>query len=575
MRFASIGSRQRRQRAGRRGRPHARADRLRVRRPRHRRAARRASASRPSRPRRDPRHARAFRSRRRRAPRSRRATTSRSGSRSARSTSVRRAHRRSCRACTGSIRTTRSPSATSRCAPSRCRTTRASRCSSSWATARRGSACSPTSASARRTSRRASPAATRWCSSATTTRRCSPAALSVSAQAAHRRPPRPPLQRCRGRAAARRSTPRGCAMWSRRTCRRRTTRPDLARAALAGALGCAPDWIGIADQATGFGWREVWAVDTTDAPAMARRAANKGNAMEKRNELYKGKAKTVYATDDPHRLVMHYRDDVSAFDGAKLAKLDRKGETNNLFNAYVMGRLAQAGIPSHFVRVLNERESLVRAMKMLPVECVVRNVVAGSMAKRYGIEEGTQAARADLRVLPQERRPARPAGQRGPHPRARMGERGRDRPDEGAHAQGERRAEAALRAPRASISSITSSSSGTRSTIRRARRPRRRVHAGRLPAVGREDRREDGQGPLPPRSRQRDRALPGSRAAHRRSNCPIERARPAARPDRQSPSVVPPIAGAPVAQISSKRLTSGLTAAGIDSSSVARGCSTW
>ena len=110
--------------------------------------------------------------------------------------------------------------------------------------------------------------------------------------------------------------------------------------------------------------------------------------MEKRSELYKGKAKTVYATDDPHRLVMHYRDDVSAFDGAKLAKLDRKGETNNLFNAYVMGRLAQAGIPSHFVRVLNERESLVRAMKMLPVECVVRNVVAGSMAKRYGIEEG-------------------------------------------------------------------------------------------------------------------------------------------------------------------------------------------
>jgi phosphoribosylaminoimidazole-succinocarboxamide synthase len=110
--------------------------------------------------------------------------------------------------------------------------------------------------------------------------------------------------------------------------------------------------------------------------------------MEKRSELYKGKAKTVYATDDPHRLVMHYRDDVSAFDGAKLAKLDRKGETNNHINAYVMGRLAQAGIPSHFVRVLNERESLVRAMKMLPVECVVRNVVAGSMAKRYGIEEG-------------------------------------------------------------------------------------------------------------------------------------------------------------------------------------------
>jgi phosphoribosylaminoimidazole-succinocarboxamide synthase len=110
--------------------------------------------------------------------------------------------------------------------------------------------------------------------------------------------------------------------------------------------------------------------------------------MEKRDERYRGKAKTVYATDDPRYLVMHYRDDVSAFDGAKLAKLDGKGETNNRINAYVMGKLAEAGIASHFVRLLNERESLVRAMKMIPVECVVRNFCAGSMAKRYGIEEG-------------------------------------------------------------------------------------------------------------------------------------------------------------------------------------------
>ena len=112
--------------------------------------------------------------------------------------------------------------------------------------------------------------------------------------------------------------------------------------------------------------------------------------MEKRQELYRGKAKTVYATDEPRHLVMHYRDDVSAFDGAKLAKLDGKGETNNRINAFVMGRLAQAGIRTHFVRLLNERESLVKAMKMVPVECVVRNVCAGSMAKRYGIEEGTR-----------------------------------------------------------------------------------------------------------------------------------------------------------------------------------------
>jgi phosphoribosylaminoimidazole-succinocarboxamide synthase len=112
--------------------------------------------------------------------------------------------------------------------------------------------------------------------------------------------------------------------------------------------------------------------------------------MEKRDELYRGKAKTVYATSDPHRLIMHYRDDVSAFDGAKLAKLDLKGETNNRINAYVMGKLEAAGVATHFDRMLNERESLVKAMKMIPVECVVRNVCAGSMAKRYGIEEGTK-----------------------------------------------------------------------------------------------------------------------------------------------------------------------------------------
>ncbi|HVO87934.1 MAG TPA: phosphoribosylaminoimidazolesuccinocarboxamide synthase, partial [Casimicrobiaceae bacterium] len=112
--------------------------------------------------------------------------------------------------------------------------------------------------------------------------------------------------------------------------------------------------------------------------------------MDKRAELYKGKAKTVYATDDSHYLVMHFRDDVSAFDGAKLAKLARKGETNNLFNAFIMEKLVENGVPTHFVRLLDDTDSLVKAMRMLRVECVVRNVCAGSMAKRYGIEEGTR-----------------------------------------------------------------------------------------------------------------------------------------------------------------------------------------
>lgn len=111
--------------------------------------------------------------------------------------------------------------------------------------------------------------------------------------------------------------------------------------------------------------------------------------MEKRQELYRGKAKTVYTTDDPNFLVMYYRDDTSAFDGAKIAQLELKGETNNRFNAFIMEKLAEAGVGTHFVKLLNERESLVKSLQMIPIECVVRNVVAGSMAKRLGIPEGT------------------------------------------------------------------------------------------------------------------------------------------------------------------------------------------
>jgi len=110
--------------------------------------------------------------------------------------------------------------------------------------------------------------------------------------------------------------------------------------------------------------------------------------VEKREELYRGKAKTVYATDDPELLWLTFRNDTSAFDGQKVAQLDRKGEVNNKINAFVMGKLEAAGIRTHFVRLLSDTESLVRRLKMIPVECVVRNVVAGSMSKRLGIPEG-------------------------------------------------------------------------------------------------------------------------------------------------------------------------------------------
>jgi phosphoribosylaminoimidazole-succinocarboxamide synthase len=110
--------------------------------------------------------------------------------------------------------------------------------------------------------------------------------------------------------------------------------------------------------------------------------------MEKRAERYRGKAKTVYATDDPTRLIIEYRDDTSAFDGAKVAQLAGKGETNNRFNAAVMQRLAAEGVETHFEALLGPATSLVKALDMVPVECVVRNRLAGSLAKRLGRDEG-------------------------------------------------------------------------------------------------------------------------------------------------------------------------------------------
>ena len=110
--------------------------------------------------------------------------------------------------------------------------------------------------------------------------------------------------------------------------------------------------------------------------------------MEKRAELYKGKAKSVYLTDDPDHLILLFRDDTSAFDGKRIEQLDRKGMVNNRFNAFIMSRLAAAGLANHFVALLSAQEALVRRLQMIPIECVVRNISAGSMCRRLGVAEG-------------------------------------------------------------------------------------------------------------------------------------------------------------------------------------------
>ena len=112
--------------------------------------------------------------------------------------------------------------------------------------------------------------------------------------------------------------------------------------------------------------------------------------MEKREELYAGKAKSIYKTDDPDLLIMLFRNDTSAFDGKRIEQLDRKGMVNNKFNAFIMGKLQAAGIPTHFEKLLSDNEVLVKKMDMIPVECVMRNLAAGSLVRRLGVQEGLE-----------------------------------------------------------------------------------------------------------------------------------------------------------------------------------------
>ncbi len=114
--------------------------------------------------------------------------------------------------------------------------------------------------------------------------------------------------------------------------------------------------------------------------------------MQKGELLYTGKAKSVYATESADHVIIAYRNDTSAFDGKKVEQLDRKGMVNNKFNAFIMEKLAEAGVPTHHERLLSDTESLVKHLKMIPLECVVRNFAAGSLVRRLGVEEGIALA---------------------------------------------------------------------------------------------------------------------------------------------------------------------------------------
>ena len=111
--------------------------------------------------------------------------------------------------------------------------------------------------------------------------------------------------------------------------------------------------------------------------------------MEKREQMYEGKAKKVFATDDPNTCIVSYKDDATAFNGLKKGTIQGKGIVNNKMTNYLMQKLEEAGIPTHFVKELSDRDTLVRRVKIVPLEVIVRNIAAGSFSKRLGVPEGT------------------------------------------------------------------------------------------------------------------------------------------------------------------------------------------
>ena len=110
--------------------------------------------------------------------------------------------------------------------------------------------------------------------------------------------------------------------------------------------------------------------------------------MKKMEQLYEGKAKKVFATDDPNLVIVSYKDDATAFNGEKKGTIAGKGAINNVMSNHMFQLLEQQGVPTHFVEQLSDRETVVKKVSIVPLEVIVRNISAGSFAKRYGVKEG-------------------------------------------------------------------------------------------------------------------------------------------------------------------------------------------
>ena len=111
--------------------------------------------------------------------------------------------------------------------------------------------------------------------------------------------------------------------------------------------------------------------------------------MNKGEMLYEGKAKKVYATEDPDLLIVSYKDDATAFNGLKKGTIAGKGVINNKMSNALMRLLEKKGVPTHYVEEINDRETIVKKVQIVPLEVIIRNIAAGSFAKHYGVTEGT------------------------------------------------------------------------------------------------------------------------------------------------------------------------------------------
>jgi phosphoribosylaminoimidazole-succinocarboxamide synthase len=223
--------------------------------------------------------------------------------------------------------------------------------------------------------------------------------------------------------------------------------------------------------------------------------------MSRRRRIYEGKAKVLYEGPEPGTLIQHFKDDATAFNAKKHEVIEGKGVLNNRISEYVFQHLNDIGVPTHFIRRLNMREQLIREVEIIPLEVVVRNVAAGSLAQRLGIEEGTQLPRSIIEFYYKNDKLNDPMvseehitafGWASPQEIddiMALAIRVNDFPV---------RAFPRRRHPSRRLQDGNGPAVGER---RDAHRRGRRDLSRQLPAVGHQDQRQARQGPLPPRSR--------------------------------------------------------------------------